>query len=142
MNAEKRRNNIIIKGLDDYGRENDDKEITEILETLFCRHRIGQITHTGRLGHKRNKNRLLMVTFENEQIAEQVYSRRHYLAAHNNLYNVYIMKDLPRSERRHRRASNTLNEAANSNGTVTTQGNSVTANLVPGGATSSSSTRD
>ena len=44
------------------------------------------------------------------------------LDTHPYMGNVYIMKDLPRSERGNRRGTNTLNEAANSGGNRT-QGN-------------------
>ena len=67
-----------------------------------------------------------MVTFYTEKAAEHVYTRRYFLADHDNLYNVFIMKDVPRSERGSRRASNTLNEAANSNKLGTAQTNSAT----------------
>ena len=57
-----------------------------------------------------------MVSFNNEESAKQIYERRHDLEYHTYLGNVYIMRDLPRSERGSRRSSNTMNEAANSGG--------------------------
>ena len=44
------------------------------------------------------------------------------LDRHPFMGNVYIMRDLPRSERRNRRVTNTINEATNSGGNRT-QGN-------------------
>ena len=61
-----------------------------------------------------------MVSFTTEAVANQVYERRHMLDKHPYMDSVYIMKDLPRSERANRRASNTLNEAANSGGNGST----------------------
>ena len=43
VNAEKRRMNIIIKGVAEHGRESDNRAIEERLESVFCRHRIEQI---------------------------------------------------------------------------------------------------
>ena len=63
-----------------------------------------------------------MVSFDNEEAANQVYERRYMLDDHPYMGKVYIMRDLPRSERGNRRVSNTLNEAANSGGNRT-QGN-------------------
>ena len=63
-----------------------------------------------------------MVSFDNEEAANQVYERRYMLDGHPYMGKVYIMRDLPRSERGYRRVSNTLNEAANSGGNRT-QGN-------------------
>ena len=120
--AESRRSNIIIKGIPESSMMGDQREVEEILKDLYCRQRINQIKNAGitRLGAKRGgRNRLLMVSFENEEAANQIHERRYMLDGHPYMGNVHIMKDLPRSERRNRRVSNTLNEAANSGGNRT-----------------------
>ena len=55
-----------------------------------------------------------MVSFDNEAAVNQIYSRRELLEDHPYMHNVYIMRDVPRSERRNRRVSNMLNEASQS----------------------------
>ena len=116
--AEDRKKNIIIKGLPEGDRHNDDQmEVEEMLKFLFCKHRITQIKNGGvvRLGGRSmGKKRFLMVSFDNETAANQIYSRRNLLEDHPYMHNVYIMRDLPRSERRNRRVSNMLNEASQS----------------------------
>ena len=70
-----------------------------------------------------------MVTFESEDIATQVYERRHQLAYTRDLFNVYIMKDLPRSDRGGSRwASNIANESARSSGPANVQTTSAAGN--------------
>ena len=78
-----------------------------------------------------------MVSFTTEAVANQVYERRHMLDKHPYMDSVYIMKDLPRSERANRRASNTLNEAANSggNGAQNLRGGNGSTGSVGNGAT-------
>ena len=116
--AEDRKKNIIIKGLPEGNSHNDDQmEVEEMLKFLFCKHRITQIKNGGvvRLGGRSmGKKRFLMVSFDNETAANQIYSRRNLLEDHPYMHNVYIMRDLPRSERRNRRVSNMLNEASQS----------------------------
>ena len=60
------------------------------------------------------KKRFLMVSFENEDAVNQIYMRRNLLEDHPYMHNVYITRDLPRSERRDQKASNMLNEASQS----------------------------
>ena len=123
--AEKRRSNIIIKGIPESSMMGDRREVEEILKDMYCRQRINQLKSAGitRLGGKQgSRNRLLMLSFDNEEAANQVYERRYMLDGHPYMGKVYIMRDLPRSERGSRRVSNTLNEAANSGGNRT-QGN-------------------
>ena len=55
-----------------------------------------------------------MVSFENEAAVNQIYMRRNLLEDHPYMHNVYITRDLPRSERGNQRVSNMLNEASQS----------------------------
>ena len=115
--AENRKKNIIIKGLTDRSNYDDRREVEELLEFMFCKHRISQISNGGikRLGRREaGKNRFLMVCFENEAAVDQIYMRRNLLEDHPYMHNVYITRDLPRSERRNQRVSNMLNEALQS----------------------------
>ena len=62
--AENRKKNIIIKGLTDRSNYDDRREVEELLEFMFCKHRISQISNGGikRLGRRETgKNRFLMV---------------------------------------------------------------------------------
>ena len=56
--AENRKSNIIIKGILEISREDDQMEVEEMLDYLFCRHRINQIKNAGifRLGGRRFDN--------------------------------------------------------------------------------------
>ena len=108
--AERRRKNIILRGIPEVSKADDDNIIYEILENLRCEHRYDQIVHFGRIG-KRVGRRLLMVTFNNERAVEIILDRAAILNKTRHFKHIYIMKDRPRSERPNRE-TNTLLEAA------------------------------
>ena len=115
--AEKRLKNIIIKGIPEVSRTDDFEAVHKILEYIGCQKRAREMRNSGRLGRKVvGRNRLLMVTFESDRAVEEILKRSPLLARHYLMGNMYILRDLPKSDRKNQnRGTNAIAEAANSN---------------------------
>ena len=74
MYAERRRKNIILRGIPEYRWAEDEDIIYDVLAYLGCERRYNQIEQSGRLGNKIGR-RLLMVTFNNERAVEILLDR-------------------------------------------------------------------
>ena len=115
--AERRAKNIIFKGIPETTATEDELNVCDILTYLSCENRIKNILNSFRLGSEvQGRNRLLMVTFDNDIDVNYILRRSPKLADHYHMANIYMFRDLPRSERKNRRrGANATAEAAHSN---------------------------
>ena len=98
---ENRKKNIILEGVpDENSRMVDNNVVRNLLEYLGCGPSYEQITYVARLGQRRyRRNRLMMICFENERVANKLLQRSPDLRHNRNFERIYLKKDLPREQR-------------------------------------------
>ena len=115
--AERRKKNIIIKGLRETDDEREDEAISRIFNYLGCHRRLEEIVKIERLGSNRQgrrRCRLMLIQLRYESGAYELISKAPRLAEDSILGSIFIQKDLPREERlqqQNDRRGNLFNDA-------------------------------
>ena len=116
INEERRRRNVIIKGIPDLTYAQEQDAVVDIMKHIGCGRLVKYIDNSVRIGKKyHNRGRLVKVIFNNQEAVEEVISSSYLLANHYLMANICIQRDLPKSERGGFRNSRAIGEAAMSN---------------------------
>ena len=103
--TERRGRNIIIEGIREpvYGQIEDERAVWDMLTYMRCDHRIEHITKIDRIGKNnvagRRKPRLIKVEFRVRSAAYETLEKSGRLYYSKIFANVYVKKDMSRSER-------------------------------------------